>query len=486
MMNEELHPLTAAREARNLSQAQLAEMVKLGPRTIWAAEHQRPISAHSRRQLCRYFKKTAPELGLVSAESAARDRKRQKREQRTPTRSISATTLSPIVQQEPVLPQSIVSSNNTDSLLVRVMMVLNQQQYQSDSYDDLQHAIDQEIGGFDLMKRSDDDNKSRLSRRDALVIIAGLPLSLLMKTPPEPTNAIFAEEFLPQCAASITVCWHLMKGNQLSVVEEVLSAYLPILTILAQQPAKYQEIAASLATQVYRLKGILALHRSDSLVRDTYFQTAVQLSEIIQNPDLQASALISLAYHNQDPTLSSQMYEKALISKDRVSPLLLSRLYVELSVVYAQMKQKQQALRYLCLAQETYPDNPENDSSFLYAEFSLPSLFMEIGRTYLALTQHYPEEQYSRQAWNTFSQVEKQPTILVPERIRVETLNYQAKTAVALRNLDLLCKYLEQGACGAKSLSSEKRRREAIEIYREAKSIWPNEMRVKELADLLL
>lgn len=180
------------------------------------------------------------------------------------------------------------------------------------------------------------------------------------------------------------------------------------------------------------------------------------------------------------------MYEKALISKDRVSPLLLSRLYVELSVVYAQMKQKQQALRYLCLAQETYPDNPENDSSFLYAEFSLPSLFMEIGRTYLALTQHYPEEQYSRQAWNTFSQVEKQPTILVPERIRVETLNYQAKTAVALRNLDLLCKYLEQGACGAKSLSSEKRRREAIEIYREAKSIWPNEMRVKELADLLL
>jgi transcriptional regulator with XRE-family HTH domain len=92
MTNEELHPLTVAREARNLSQAQLAEEVKLGPRTIWAAEHQRPISAHSRRQLCRYFKKTAQELGLVSAESAARGRKRQKRVLQIPVASVNGVS----------------------------------------------------------------------------------------------------------------------------------------------------------------------------------------------------------------------------------------------------------------------------------------------------------------------------------------------------------------------------------------------------------
>src|SRR5713226_3625759 len=95
MMNEELHPLTAAREARNLSQAQLAEEAKLGPRTIWAAEHQRPISAHSRRQLCRYFKKTAQELGLASAESAARARKRQKRVQQIRVTSVNSISILP-------------------------------------------------------------------------------------------------------------------------------------------------------------------------------------------------------------------------------------------------------------------------------------------------------------------------------------------------------------------------------------------------------
>ncbi|HAT46908.1 MAG TPA: hypothetical protein DCS90_17550, partial [Ktedonobacter sp.] len=67
-------------------------------------------------------------------------------------------------------------------------------------------------------------------RRDALVMIAGLPLSLLLKVQQEPMTALFADDFLAQCAASITACWHLMRGSQLSVVEEVLSSYLPMLT----------------------------------------------------------------------------------------------------------------------------------------------------------------------------------------------------------------------------------------------------------------
>lgn len=77
MAEERLHPVTAAREACNLTQAQLAEAVGLSPRTIWAAEHNEPIRADSRRRLCRYFKKSAQELQLVSAERAARERKRK-------------------------------------------------------------------------------------------------------------------------------------------------------------------------------------------------------------------------------------------------------------------------------------------------------------------------------------------------------------------------------------------------------------------------
>jgi hypothetical protein len=40
-----------------------------------------------------------------------------------------------------------------------------------------------------------------------------------------------------------------MRGNQLSVVQEVLHAYLPTLETLAQQPSKHQSVAANLAAQ---------------------------------------------------------------------------------------------------------------------------------------------------------------------------------------------------------------------------------------------
>jgi len=113
------------------------------------------------------------------------------------------------------------------------------------------------------MKQSENGDESRLSRRDVLAIIAGLPLSLLVKTPSEQLSMAFTEEFLTQCAASITACWHLMRGSQLSVVEEVLNAYLPTLETLAQQPAKYQNQASHLAAQGYRINGILALHRNN-------------------------------------------------------------------------------------------------------------------------------------------------------------------------------------------------------------------------------
>jgi tetratricopeptide (TPR) repeat protein len=174
-----------------------------------------------------------------------------------------------------------------------------------------------------------------------------------------------------------------------------------------------------------------------------------------------------------------------LIYKNEIPYLLLSRLYVELAVVYAQQGQEQEALRYLSLAQEVYPEHPEADPSFLYAEFSLSSMVLEKGLTLLALGQHYPHGRYPQQAWETFTQIETpRPVLLVPERTRLEIINYQAKTALTLSDLDEFCDYLEKGAMGAKALGSEKRRGEAIEVYKEARSIWPNEPRVKELADL--
>jgi tetratricopeptide (TPR) repeat protein len=399
--------------------------------------------------------------------------------------------MSGISQQVHVSTQRVVNIIHTDSLLLRVMMLLYQRQYQGTFPNDLQHSIDQEIGGFDLMKQPIDGEESKLSRRDALVMIAGLPLALLVKRPSEPMATIFAEEFLAHCAASITACWHLMRGNQLSVVEEVLHTYLPTLEILAQQQLKYQNTAAKLAAQGYRINGILALHRNNLREREAYCQRAVQYGELAGDPALLVSAFISLAstfYYGQNPIKAAKIYQQALAYQGNISPLLLARIYIELAVVYAQQRQQQEALKYMHLAQELYPEYPEADPSFLYAEFSPSSMILEEGLTHLALAQHSSDgQQYSQQAWKAFARIEQLKTYAaVPERIRVEILNHQATTALSLKDLDAFCDRLEQGVHGAKKLGSEKRRQEAIKVYKDARKIWPDETRVRELADLFV
>lgn len=480
-MNQELHPLTAAREARNLSQAQLAEEVKLGPRTIWAAEHQRPISAHSRRQLCRYFKKTAQELGLVSAESMARARKQQKYTQPAATQSTLVTTFPSITQQDSVLPQGMVNTNNTDSLLIRVMTVLHQRQYQNDFYDDLQRAIDHEIGGFDLTQQSNDDLAIRLSRRDALLIIAGLPLSILVKTALDLTGAIFAEEFLPQCAASITVCWHLMRGNDFILVEHMLAATMPHLLTLAQQPSRYQKSAAKLAAQAYILAGLVAVLQLKHSLAELYCKLSIQYSRIAQDHNLEAAGLKHLAakYLSANyPLKTLSTYQEALPLIDSISPLLRSRIYLGIALACAHCGQKEEALKYLALSKDTFPEHPEDDPGFLYADCGLSSIYHYEGLMYLEFNQ--PER-----AWKTFAQVEElKSKIVVPERTIIEIVNCQAESAVAERDMEKACAYIQTGVAGALRLKSEKRFNDTFTIYKQMRQVWPMERRVQSLAEL--
>jgi hypothetical protein len=74
----------------------------------------------------------------------------------------------------------------------------------------------------------------------------------------------------------------------------------------------------------------------------------------------------------------------------------------------------------------------------------------------------------------------------ISERNRVQIMNYQAKTAVALKDQEQFCKYLIQGIQGAKMLGSQMRRQEAMTIYWQGREIWPNDVPVKNLAELFL
>ncbi len=155
-------------------------------------------------------------------------------------------------------------------------------------------------------------------------------------------------------------------------------------------------------------------------------------------------------------------------------------LYVRMSNVHAQCGQEQEAIRCLRLAQEVFPETPENDPSFLFADGGQFTLTLWEGLTRLDLDQ-------PREAWNALAQIERlPPTIIVPERMRLEIINHRAAAAVVLGDQERFCAYIEAGVTGAKNLGSERRYNEAFEVYKLAKRLWHNEPRIKELQDLFV
>ena len=340
------------------------------------------------------------------------------------------------------------------------------------------------------MKPQDDDEVYFLSRRQAIIAIAAYPLALLTSFHQSSASVLVIEELLSRCAASITACWHLLKGSELAVVEQTISGYLPILAQLVQQPSRYQKTAARLATQGYRLKGIVALHQNNIKARETCCQRALHYSEIAEDASSIVAALISLAstsYYDKDPQKAASIYQKALSHIKHIPPLQRARLSVELAVVYAQQGREQEALHFMELAQKAYPERPENDPSFLYAEFSSASMILETGLTYLALAQRYPQRGYGKHAWETFVRIEEpQSQSAIPRRIFYEVTNQQAETALVLRDQERFRTYLEKGVQGANLLNSKQRRREAIEAYKRAQVVWAGESAIHQLADLFL
>ena len=73
------------------------------------------------------------------------------------------------------------------------------------------------------------DENANLTRRQALSTLAVLPLALLSPIPCLRSIAPHPEEFLPECAASITACWSLLNGDGLATVERTLPVFLPML-----------------------------------------------------------------------------------------------------------------------------------------------------------------------------------------------------------------------------------------------------------------
>jgi DNA-binding SARP family transcriptional activator len=280
-------------------------------------------------------------------------------------------------------------------------------------------------------------------------------------------------------ASAIPSCWSLVYNKGIEHVEKVLPTYLARLITFTQQSSQYRKEAANLASQGYKLANLLDLRREDFGAALQHSKDAMFYGQIAEDPNLQVAALIEEAltfwYRKRHPqTLAS--YQKALQLTDNareLSPIIKGRIYAGLGVAYAAHGQKQEALRHIGLAYDTFPEHPEEDPHFSYTHYSHYYLYLYEGLMYTNLGQ--PKN--ALEAYAHFH---------VPEYAsrRTEIVNREAAAWLTLGDLDQCSANVEAGATLALSAGSELRYSEAREVYQGMSLQWPHEQKVKSLVQL--
>jgi tetratricopeptide (TPR) repeat protein len=359
----------------------------------------------------------------------------------------------------------------------------------------LQRLLHAELERWTTMAEQPDGKTSEglPTRRIVLAGLATLSAPLLAKVQAGPLTALLVEEFLSQCSASITACWHLLNGDGLVTVEYALPTYLPLLVALARQPSRYQQTVAYLASQGSLLMALISYHRLRFRAELAYSKQAVELAKLSADRNLFVGALIFLGSPfdlNGQPEIMLQVRQEAVqYLNEEVAVPLHSKAYGHLAYAYARNGQVQDALRCMGQARDLFLTEFGEVPPLVSSDYSLSQLILFEGRTHLALGKSDAEHvhHHSQQAKSALAQIGQLPsTIIVPERYRIQIINEQAVAAVGAGNMEEFLHYLLAGVEGAKALGSEKRRQEALANWRAARAKWPHEAQVKELAEVFL
>lgn len=368
------------------------------------------------------------------------------------------------------------------------LIVLIQQWYGMTHFlHDLQFRLDHQIK---MLQPSNTMNslEMQISRRNILMALASLPKATLQSTRQSYKIPIQPEEYLPQCAAGITACWHLSSGNHLHEVVYLLDTYIPVLTSLLRFPTSYQIVAAELAAQCYSLKAILAWH-TDGLERaELYSKQALQYSMLAKNKNIHLVTLSQQAliyYYAKQFSMALTKSEEAysLLQKsthERIFPIVEGRVCMYLSVFQAQHAYSH-AEHTLDLARKAF-------TSQKTAQEPIP-LYADCGETPLSLWDgllHFycghQQSKHLNQAHQALQLYGKtQPDSAIPERFRLECLNNRTLVTIQQNNLDEAILCYQAGKAGALQLSSKQRTNELAWIYQKMLQQWPHEKQIQML-----
>ncbi len=336
----------------------------------------------------------------------------------------------------------------------------------------------------------DTSHEAVLTRREALRRLAMLPvlfgISVGVQRP--------LEETLRQCAAGITACEHLSKGNHedMALAYSMLSAYLPTLKTVVTESSLYRKEAAALVTQSYLIKFLLGLHIEGTSAATRYVKRAVAYSKESGDVILQLTAIRRLTWaylDDKQPGQALRTIEQAkhIIENSRtpVPPRLRSSIYGTLAVMQA--KNALDVTSTLPLAQEAFFASPVegDDGSLSHVDFSFAQLVRNDGLAYY----YQGRYQDALEAYTRIIDSENfTPKMVMSQWIYTELVHLQTMATLKnpTRDMTQVIALWKADIQGATALRSQQRFEEAYMAYEVMEGVWPNERRIMELRDLIV
>jgi tetratricopeptide (TPR) repeat protein len=256
----------------------------------------------------------------------------------------------------------------------------------------------------------------------------------------------------------------------------VIPSYITALTPLAAF-SKHQKVVASLLSQAHQLASLATLQEENFGIALSHCDQASRYGQLADDPNLQASSLIrrsNIQFYRNCSTL--EINRQAMQYIDQVTPLLKSRLYSAMGADIAGEGQEQEAIRYVNLAQDTFPED-ESDPAFLYTRTTRYILYLNAAVAHLRLDQ-------PQKAFNMISRADT----YVPEQVssrRAELLKHLTLASASSGDLEQSNAYFEALVATAIQLDASLWYTELFTVYQKLQSKWPRERRIKQLAEVL-
>ena len=297
------------------------------------------------------------------------------------------------------------------------------------------------------------------------------------------------DEYLALCRASIGTWREWLYQRNDHELERVLNENVPVLKRLANAISPYQNIAASLTVQAKFMQIRLATGNMQFRERELYCVDAVRFGALSGDRNLHALALYwygdTFTYCYNQPRRAIPLLNSALSSVDN-SPLIRSKVYIDLSIAHAQDKDETKAkenetksLEYIEMTKQTMPTFPELDTLWRCIHFGVSEIDQLQGKTYLYLAESFPNSSYTRKAYDIINgSINKQ---VISKGFLSQALIRKADAARALDDMDHFIECLTQGLLIAVERDDLDRLTQAHNVMHRISEGWQKETSIREL-----